>query len=138
VIVLKLDNVFKSLMVAAGGLVGYVWGGWFALLEALVWFVVIDYVSGWIAAGIQGTLSSSIGFKGIGKKVLIFVMVAVGHKADEISGAGHMVRDAVICFYLWNELLSIIENFGRAGVPVPDVIQRAVAVLKGKEKESKT
>lgn len=101
-------------------------------LQALLVIVIADYATGFFASGVEGKLSSRVGWRGIGKKVLIFVMVAVAHKVDQVVGQSEMIRDAVVFFYLWNELLSVLENVGRAGVPVPDVLRQAVDVLKGK------
>ena len=131
-----MENVYKLSMTALGGIIGYLWGGWNALLGILLAFVIIDYITGFIAAGAEGKLSSEVGFKGIAKKILIFVLVAVGHLLDKaLGGQNDMFRDATIFFFLANELLSIIENAGRAGVPIPQILQNAVEILKGKGDE---
>lgn len=131
-----MEHVYRITMTALGGLIGYFWGGWSALLGILLSFVVIDYITGFIAAGAEGKLSSEVGFKGIAKKILIFVLVAVGHLLDKaLGGQNDMFRDATIFFFLANELLSIIENAGRAGVPIPQILQNAVEILKGKGDE---
>ena len=131
-----MENVYKLSMTALGGIIGYLWGGWNALLGILLAFVIIDYITGFIAAGAEGKLSSEVGFKGIAKKILIFVLVAVGHLLDKaLGGQNDMFRDATIFFFLANELLSIIENSGRAGVPIPQILQNAVEILKGKGDE---
>lgn len=123
-------------MAALGGIIGYPWGGWNALLGILLAFVIIDYITGFIAAGAEGKLSSEVGFKGIAKKILIFVLVAAGYLLDKaLGGQNDMFRDATIFFFLANELLSIIENAGRAGVPIPQILQNAVEILKGKGDE---
>ena len=128
-----MENIYKFTMAALGGIVGYLWGGWNALLGILLAFVIIDYITGFIAAGAEGKLSSEVGFKGIAKKILIFVLVAVAHLLDKaLGGNNDIFRDAVIFFYLANELLSIIENCGRAGLPIPEVLKNAVEILKGK------
>lgn len=129
-----MDHVYKFSMTALGGIIGYLWGGWSALLGILLAFAIIDYMTGLIAAGVEGKLSSSVGFRGIAKKILIFVLVAVGHLLDKaLGGQNDMFRDATIFFFLANELLSIIENAGRAGVPIPQILQNAVEVLKGRD-----
>jgi toxin secretion/phage lysis holin len=115
-----------------GATVGYLFGGWDALLQILLVFVCIDYISGLLASGVEGRLSSKVGFKGIAKKVMIFALVAVAHMIDKALGESHIFRDSVIFFYLGNELISILENAGRTGLPVPDQIKSAVQVLKGK------
>lgn len=103
------------------------------MLSILLTFVVFDYVSGVYAAWKEQKLSSRIGIEGIARKVFIFAMIAIAHLVDTALGDNHLFRDATVSFYLANELLSIIENAGRAGFPVPEPIQRAVGVLKGKE-----
>ncbi|WII39708.1 phage holin family protein [Paenibacillus thiaminolyticus] len=123
---------------AAGGAVGLfgvlvtLYGGWPSLLNVLLILVAFDYVTGVMAAGAEGKLKSSIGLLGVARKVFIFVVVAVAHQVDTVLGDQHMLRDATIFFYLANELLSIIENGGRLGVPLPAIIKKAVEVLKAK------
>ncbi|WP_026486677.1 phage holin family protein [Caldanaerobius polysaccharolyticus] len=129
---MKYENIFKSACSIGGALASYLFGGWSALLGILLAFVIFDYVTGVIAAGIEGKLNSSIGWKGISRKVMIFVLVAMAHLVDTALGDTNVFRDATIFFYLANELLSIVENTGRIGLPVPDTIQKAVAILKGK------
>jgi toxin secretion/phage lysis holin len=128
----RLDVLFKTLITGLGALSGFLWGEWSALLQILLAFTVIDYITGIIASGTEGKLSSQVGFKGIAKKVMIFVIVAVGHLVDKAIGEGSVVQNMVIFFYLGNELLSILENAGRVGLPVPEQIKNTVQVLKGK------
>lgn len=123
---------YKTILTISGGITGYFFGGWSVLLQILLAFVIIDYVSGLLASGVEGKLSSKIGFKGIAKKLMIFCLVAVGHLVDKALGDGSMVQNAIVFFYLGNELLSIVENAGRTGLPVPQQIINAVDVLKGK------
>lgn len=125
---------YKTITTGVGAIVGYIFGEWSVLLQILLAFVIIDYVSGLLASGVEGKLSSKVGFKGIAKKLMIFVLVAVGHFVDKAIGDGSMVQNAIIFFYLGNELLSILENAGRTGLPVPEQIKNAVDVLKGKSK----
>lgn len=129
---MKWSTVYKTIATTGGALASYLFGGWSALLGILLAFVVFDYITGVIAAAIEGKLSSNVGLKGIAKKVSIFVIVAVANLVDRALGNAHIFRDATIFFYLANELLSIIENVGRSGVPIPEVIKKAVAVLQGK------
>jgi len=128
------EVLYKSLTTGIGAFVGYIFGEWSLLLQILLAFVIIDYVSGLLASGVEGKLSSKVGFKGIAKKIMIFVLVAVGHLTDRAIGDGSMVQNAIIFFYLGNELLSILENAGRTGLPIPEQIKNAVDVLKGKSK----
>ncbi|WP_456273584.1 phage holin family protein [Bacillus sp. AK031] len=111
--------------------------GWSSLLMILIIAMVIDYLSGMVAAGIEGKLSSRTGLKGIGKKLLIFSLVAVAHLIDTILGNQHIIRDSTIIFYLCNEILSIIENAGRAGLPIPPFLSGAVESLRNKIKRKK-
>lgn len=131
----RLDVIYKTGAVALGAVVGYLFGESTGLLLVLFWMVIIDYVSGLAAGYTEKTLSSKIGFKGIIKKVMIFVMVALAHLVDSALGTKNMFRDATIVFYMANELLSIFENAGRMGVPVPERLMQAVEVLKGKSEK---
>lgn len=127
-----MENVLKAIIAVGGGAASYFFGGWSSLLSALIAFVIIDYVTGFFASAIEGKLNSEIGLIGIAKKVFIFVLVAVANIIDVSIGEGNIIRDATIWFYLANEGLSILENAGRIGLPVPDVIKRAIEILKGK------
>ncbi|MDF2791662.1 MAG: toxin secretion/phage lysis holin [Neobacillus sp.] len=115
-----------------GAIIGYLFGGWNTLLQILLAFVFFDYATGLLASGVEGKLSSKVGFKGIAKKLMIFCLVAVGHLADKTIGEGDVIQNSIIFFYLSNELLSILENAGRTGLPVPEQIKSAVQILKGK------
>ncbi|WP_308636097.1 phage holin family protein [Paenibacillus silvisoli] len=122
---------FNTASAVIGSIVTYAFGGWSALLDLLLIAVVVDYVSGLFASGKEGKLSSKVGFIGISKKLYIFLLVAVGHKIDTVIG-GDIIMQGVIYFYLANEVLSITENGGRLGLPVPPIIKQAVAILKEK------
>ena len=103
-----------------GGWLGWFLGGCDGLLYALLAFVVIDYITGIMCAIVDHKLSSEVGFKGICKKVLIFVMVGVGHIMDTyLIGNGEVLRTAVIFFYCSNEGVSMLENAGHLGLPIP-------------------
>lgn len=123
---------YRSTVAVLGAAASYLLGGWSALLSILLVFVATDYVTGFVAAALEGKLSSAVGYRGIAKKIGIFVLVAMAHLVDSALGSAHFFRDACIFFYLANELLSVIENLGRIGLPIPDVIKRAVEILKGK------
>jgi toxin secretion/phage lysis holin len=129
-----LGVIVKLVVAGCGSCISYLFGGWSQLLQALLFFVIADYITGMIAGGIEGKLSSSIGMKGIAKKVFIFLIVAIAHLIDKTLGDSNIfrIRDAAIYFYLANELLSIIENAGRAGISFPDGIKQAVKILRGK------
>jgi len=128
-----MENIVKTVVAVGGAAASFLFGGWSALLNILLAFVVIDYVTGFLAAGVEKKLNSDVGWRGIAKKVAIFFIVAVGHLVDKaLGGEMSVFRDAVIFFYLANELLSITENAGRIGIPVPDKLLNAIEVLKGK------
>ncbi|MFC7787050.1 MULTISPECIES: phage holin family protein [unclassified Rossellomorea] len=127
----------KSMLFVGSGLGAMIlnlFGEWNSLLTILLIAVILDYFTGMIASGIEGELSSKSGLKGIGRKVLIFALVTVAHLIDTILTNQHFIRNATIIFYLCNEMISIIENVGRAGVPVPEFLRKAVEVLKKKSK----
>lgn len=115
------------------GALAAVLGGWDMWLKALVIFVVLDYLSGVMAAAAQKRLNSEIGYKGIIKKVFIFVLVAVAFEVDVLLGT-NAVRIAVIGFYLGTEGLSILENAGKTGIPLPEPLKQALMQIRG-EKE---
>ena len=127
-----MEALIKGSIGVVGAGISYVYGGWNALLIALVVFIIFDYFTGIMAAAVNGRLSAKVGMIGIAKKVFIFVMVAVGSIVDGVLGEGTFTRDTVIFFYLANELLSIIENGGKLGAPIPPFIRQAVEVLRGK------
>ncbi|MDT9024916.1 MULTISPECIES: holin family protein [Rossellomorea] len=127
----------KSMLLVGSGLGAMIlnlFGEWNSLLTILLIAVTLDYFTGMIASGIEGKLSSKFGLRGIGRKVLIFSLVTVAHLIDTILTNQHFIRNATIIFYLCNEMISIIENVGRAGVPVPEFLRKAVEVLKKKSK----
>ena len=122
----------KSGVAVVGAVTSFLFGGWSHLLSVLLVFVALDYLSGVAAAAKEGTLRSDVGLWGIARKVAIFAVVAVAHLVDTTLGNAHLFRDAAIFFYLANEALSVTENLGRVGVPIPPAVQRAVEVLQGK------
>jgi toxin secretion/phage lysis holin len=134
----RLEVAFKTGVAILGGIAGLIFGESSGLiLPYLFWSSIIDYISGVFAGLIERKLSSKIGFKGIAKKVMIFVMVALAHQVDSALGTKNMFRDATIVFYIANEMISIFENAKRMGVDVPERLLQAVEVLKGKDKKGK-
>jgi len=133
---MEFKDIFKYIVAIGGSLVTYLLGGWSALVQILVTFVVIDYITGVLAAAYHGKLDSNIGLKGIAKKVFIFVIVACGHLVDGTMGTNNIVRDAAIYFYIANELISILENAGAIGLPVPDVLKNSIDRLKSKGEDT--
>lgn len=117
-------NTIQLVFTGIGGWLGYFLGGWDGLLYALIAFVAIDYVTGVMCAISNHTLSSEVGFKGICRKVLIFLLVGIGSILDaRVIGSGSVLRTAVIFFYISNEGVSILENAARLGLPVPEKIK---------------
>jgi toxin secretion/phage lysis holin len=123
-------QTFKLLLAGAatGGV--YLFGAWDIILQALIAMVVIDYLTGVMAAYVEKTLNSEIGMKGIIKKVCIFLMVAVANIVDISTGLDEpYLRTAVIWFFIANESLSALENMGRLGVPLPEFLKQALEKL---------
>ena len=117
-------NWIQLTITAIGGYLGYVLGGCDGFLYALITFMVMDYITGVMLAIVDRRLSSKIGFRGIFKKILIFVMVAVGYVLDsKIIGNGSAIRTAVIFFYISNEGISILENSSKLGLPIPEKLK---------------
>ena len=127
-----MDTYIKTIAAIGGAVISFLFGGWSSLLSILLAFVVMDYISGVVAAAKEGKLNSEVGMWGIPKKIAIFAVVAIAHLVDSVLGDAHLFRDAAIFFYLANELLSVTENLGRIGVPVPSVVQKAVDVLRSR------
>ena len=122
---------------ALGGWLGYFLGGLDGLLIALIVFSVLDYITGVMCAIADKTLSSAVGFKGVARKMLIFALVGVGHILDiHVVGTGSALRTAVICFYLSNEGVSLLENASYLGLPVPEKLKAVLEQIhKRAEKE---
>jgi len=127
-----LESFVKFFISLGGALTSFLLGGWTQLMTVLMIFMIIDFVSGLILAGKEGKASSRELWFGVTRKIGTLAILAVAHLLDTIIGDAHLIRDAAIFFYLAGELLSLIENTGRLGVPIPPVIARAVQVLRGK------
>lgn len=123
-------NTIQLAFAAVGGWLGYFLGGCDGLLYALIAFVAIDYITGVMYAISDKTLSSEVGFKGICRKVLIFLLVGIGNIIDvQVLGSPGVLRTAVIFFYLSNEGVSLLENAAHLGLPVPDAIKTVLEQL---------
>ena len=123
-------NTIQLIFAAVGGWLGYFLGGCDGLLYALIAFVAIDYITGVMCAISDKTLSSEVGFKGICRKVLIFLLVGIGNIIDvQVLGSPSVLRTAVIFFYLSNEGVSLIENAAHLGLPVPDKLKAVLEQL---------
>src|SRR5690606_6059559 len=128
------EAVTKTVIAALGTAATYLWGGWDAVFTALVVLACMDYVTGWAAAWVHGRLSSNVGRRGIAKKVGMFVVISVGHIMDQLGGLGEpILRTVAIWWYIGNEALSIVENLGEIGVPIPGRLRNALARLREEE-----
>ena len=123
-------NYIQIAFTAVGGWLGWFLGGCDGLIIALAVFAVLDYITGLMCAVADKKLSSSVGFKGICRKVLIFALVGIGHILDtQVIGSGSVLRTAIIFFYLSNEVISLIENAAHLGLPVPEKLKAVLEQL---------
>ena len=131
-------NTVQFSFAAVGGFLGWFLGGCDGLLYALIAFVTVDYVTGVMCAVVDRKLSSSVGFKGIFRKVLIFVMVGISHILDtQVIGSGSVLRTAVIFFYISNEGVSLLENASHLGLPVPEPVKTVLKQLHDRSEVNK-
>jgi toxin secretion/phage lysis holin len=137
----RIDLIWTKVQIAVsaiGGWLGYFLGGVDGLMIALIIFMVLDYVTGIMCAVLDKKLSSAIGFRGIFKKVLILMLVGIANIVDEhVVGTGSALRGAVICFYLSNEGLSLLENAAYIGLPVPEKLKDVLAQLHRRDEKEK-
>lgn len=137
-----MKNTICTTIGAIGAAVAGYFGGWDNSLRALVIFMVADYITGLVVAGVfkkstktkTGRLSSKIGYKGLCKKCMILLFVLIGNQLDMVVGSNY-IRDAVCIGFMANELLSIVENAKLMGVPLPKIIDNAIELLKNKEEK---
>ncbi len=133
----KLKNVFYTLAGIAGSLMASLFGGWDAAIVTLIAFMAVDYITGVIVAGVfhasnkspNGSLESRAGWKGLCRKGVTLLVVLVATRLDMAIGT-HYIRDAAVIAFVANEAVSIIENAGLMGIPIPEVIIRMIDVLK--------
>ncbi len=129
----KLQIAIDSIAGAIGALLGFLFGEITGLFLALLAFMALDYITGIIVAVINRMLSSETGFKGLAKKLLILVFVALGHIIDTyILGGTPAAMSAVMLFYTANEGISIIENAAALGLPVPRKLREIMEQIKDK------
>ena len=129
-------NMIQVVFTMLGGWIGYFVGGCDGLLYALLAFVAIDYITGVMCAIADRKLSSEVGFKGICRKVLIFLLVGIANILDvNVVGTGSVLRTAVIFFYISNEGVSLLENAAHLGLPVPDKMKAVLEQLHKKAEE---
>ena len=126
----------QLMLAAIGGWFGWFLGGADGFLYALIVFVAIDYITGVMCAIVDHKLSSEVGFKGICKKVLIFMMVGIGNIIDvQVLGQAGVLRTAVIFFYLSNEGVSMLENAGHLGLPIPAKLKDILVQLHSRSED---
>ena len=131
-------NMIQMVFAAVGGWLGYYLGGCDGLLLALVAFAAADYLTGVMCAVSDRKLSSNIGFKGICRKVLIFLLVGIANILDvHVIGTGSVLRTAVIFFYISNEGVSLLENAAHLGLPVPEKIKAVLEQLHDRAENEK-
>lgn len=135
----KIQIIIDSIAGAVGAVLGFMYGEVTGLFWALIAFMALDYITGVIVAVIEKRLSSEVGFRGLAKKFLILVFIAVGHIADTyILGGTPAAMSAVMLFYIANEGISIVENASALGLPVPKKLTSIMEQIKNKsESEEK-
>lgn len=132
-------NMIQMVFAAVGGWLGYYLGGCDGLLLALVAFAAADYLTGVMCAVSDRKLSSNVGFKGICRKVLIFLLVGIANILDvHVIGTGAVLRTAVIFFYISNEGVSLLENAAHLGLPVPEKIKTVLEQLHDRAEKTET
>lgn len=137
------NNALCTVMGVIGGGIAYLFGGWDTSLITLLIFMVVDYITGLIVAGVfkksakteNGALESKTCWKGLCRKGMTLLFVLIASRLDIAIGTSY-IRDAVCITFIANELISIIENAGLMGIPIPQVITNAIEILKEKNKES--
>lgn len=135
-----MKNGICTAVGVVGGFVASLFGGWDAALTTLLLFMVIDFISGLVVAGVfhnstkseTGTLQSFAGWKGLCRKCMTLLFVLIAYRLDLAIGVTY-IRDTVIIGFIANELISIIENAGLMGLPLPEVITQAIDILKKKD-----
>ena len=137
-----MKDYFCMAIGAIGGVIAGLFGGWDAALQTLVIFMAVDYITGLIVAGVfhaspktkTGTLESRAGWKGLCRKGETLLIVLVACRLDAVIGS-NFIRDTVVIAFVCNETISIVENAGLMGVPIPAALTRAVDVLKQRAEE---
>lgn len=132
----ELWNTIQFIFAGVGGWLGWFLGSYDGLLYALLVFVIVDYITGVICAISDHSLSSETGFKGICRKVLIFILVGVANIMDvQVIGTGSVLRTAIIFFYISNEGVSLLVNAGHLGLPIPEKLKAVLEQLHDRAEE---
>lgn len=130
----QIVETVQYVITGIGGFVGWFLGGVDGFLYALLVFVVVDYLTGLMAAFIQKKISSEVGFRGICRKVAIFCLVGIAHILDaQVIKTGSVLRTAIVFFYLSNEGISILENITIIGLPVPQKLRDVLEQIRDKD-----
>lgn len=114
-----------------GSAFAYFFGGWSQMLMLFFFVIIMDYVTGVMAAIIEKNLSSAVGYKGIIKKFSMVLLVALAYQLDKFTG-NDVIMTGTILFFIANELVSIVENYGRIGLPLPPQIKNIIKILREK------
>ncbi len=130
-----MDNIFKNILAGLCTILSFLFGDMEGLMVALIALIILDYISGVIAAAVEKRLSSEVGAKGIAKKIFMLLIVALANIVDiNVIGDGHVLKTVTVVFYICNECISLIENAGRIGVPVPKKLLDVLEQLRDKDK----
>ena len=128
-----MDNIFKNILAGVCTVLSFLFGDMEGLMVALIALIILDYISGVIAAAVEKRLSSEVGAKGIAKKIFMLLIVALANIVDiNVIGDGHVLKTVTVVFYICNECISLIENAGRIGVPVPKKLLDVLEQLRDK------
>ena len=129
-----MDNIFKNIMAGICTVLSFLFGDMEGLMVALIALIILDYISGVIAAAVEKRLYSEVGAKGIAKKIFMLLIVALANIVDiNVIGDGHVLKTVTVVFYICNECISLIENAGRIGVPVPKKLLDVLEQLRDKD-----
>ena len=129
-----MDNIFKNIMAGLCTILSFLFGDIEGLMVALIALIILDYISGVIAAAVEKRLSSEVGAKGIAKKIFMLLIVALANIVDiNVIGDGHVLKTVTVVFYICNECISLIENAGRIGVPVPKKLLDVLEQLRDRD-----
>ena len=138
----SIDLIWAKIQItitAIGGWLGYFLGGMDGLMIALIVFAALDYITGVMCAIADKSLNSAVGYRGICRKAIIFMLVGVGHIIDtHVVGSGAALRTAVICFYLSNEGVSLLENAAHLGLPIPEKLKSILEQLHSRSEKDET
>ena len=129
-----MDNIFKNILAGVCTVISFLFGDMEGLMIALIALIILDYISGVIAAAVEKRLSSAVGAKGIAKKIFMLLIVALANIVDiNVIGDGHVLKTVTVVFYICNECISLIENAGRIGVPVPKKLLDVLEQLRDRD-----